>query len=125
MQEDIMNRKVLGALGEEKAKHYFQKKGYTVVSQNYQLHHGEIDLIVRAKKQLIFVEVKTRVSGQFGLPEESITYKKAKSLMRSVKYYLSRGNFEGFSWQIDLVAINLDEQGKAERFEHFENIIGA
>ncbi|MBP5403858.1 MAG: YraN family protein [Elusimicrobiaceae bacterium] len=67
-----------GAAGEAQAADYLTSKGYQIVARNYQAAGGEIDLVARLKKTLVFVEVKQRSYSAFGGPVAAVT--KAKQL---------------------------------------------
>jgi putative endonuclease len=70
----------LGKRGEEIAKEYLENKGYQILKMNWRHKRAEIDLIARHEKTLIFIEVKTRSSVDFGHPEEFVDWKKEKHL---------------------------------------------
>jgi len=118
-----MEKKVLGKIGEDKACDFYKKLGYKIVDRNFVIRGGEIDFIAGKLRELIFVEVKTRISDRFGLPEESVGFAKEKALQRSINAYLSLSDYDGYSWQVDLIAINIAEDGKVIRLERFENIL--
>ena len=110
-----MNKKeALGAWGEYYAARLYQKAGFQILLRNSfnrsgkQL--GEIDLIARRGEVLVFVEVKTRISTQFGLPEESISYFKRQRLARSAQWFLAKFPvYAGLRPRIDVCAILLSE----------------
>lgn len=76
-----------GKLGEDLAVSYLKKLGYKIISRNFRIRGGEIDIVAIDGDVLVYVEVKTRTSHQFGYPEESITKAKIKFLERSAKFY--------------------------------------
>ena len=82
-----MTNLLKGKLGEDLACDYLKKLGYKIIERNFRIRGGEIDVIALDGQTLVYVEVKTRTSHQFGLPEESITYHKMKFLERSAKFY--------------------------------------
>ncbi len=97
--------KSIGQLGEEIAEKYLKKKGYKILERNYKRPWGEIDIITEKEEDIIFVEVKTLAGPDF-LPEESISPKKKKKLIRASKMYLWQKKCpENQSWQIDVVGI--------------------
>ncbi len=111
-----------GRRGEEIAKEYLQKKGYKIIEQNYKTKYAEIDLVARQKKQLIFVEVRTRVGEDFGTPEVTIDKRKLRKLWSNATAYAARTKWEG-SCRIDAVCIVLKKDYSVERLNHYENII--
>lgn len=118
-----MKRKQLGALGEKIAKDFLKKKGYRIRETNYHCHEGEIDIIAQKGDYLVFVEVRTKSSGNFGTPEESVTPAKKERLVTTALTYLKNQQNLSPYWRIDIVAIDLDEKNKAKRIELIENAI--
>jgi len=69
----------LGKTGETIASEYLAKNGYIIREKNYRNFLGEIDIIVEYKNEIIFIEVKTRKSNQYGYPEETVHLAKQKN----------------------------------------------
>ena len=82
--------KLSGAWGEVLAADYLRKKRYTLVAAGYHCRFGEIDLIARNKKFLVFVEVKLRKSDQFAEAREFVDFHKQARLRSTAEMYLSR-----------------------------------
>lgn len=78
-------RQELGNIGEDQALQYLKNKGYVLIGRNLRLFCGEIDLLMRDKKDLVIVEVKTKSSKDFGLAADMITYKKKRKLLQLAK----------------------------------------
>lgn len=102
----------LGVWGEHYAARLYQKAGCEVLVRNSYNQSGkrlgEIDLICRRQHNLIFIEVKTRVSTRFGLPEEAISRFKKQRLIRSVHWFISKyPEFNSYRQRIDVCAILL------------------
>ena len=108
--------KELGILGENIAVDFLQKKGYNIIKRNFKNKWAEIDLICSQNKTTVFVEVKTRVGEQFGLPEDAVNSGKIKRLVRAASY-LARG-----AYRIDAICIVLSKENKVKRIDHYENI---
>ncbi len=95
-----LNQRRIGDRGEDLALRYLAKKGYAPVERNYRTRRGEIDLIVRRAKTLVFVEVKLRRGMGFGDPLEAVTPLKQAKIRRVAEQYLaSKG--EGFTASFD------------------------
>lgn len=118
-----MNRKDTGALGEKLARDFLKKKGYHIHETNFRCKHGEIDIVAEKKDYLVFVEVRTKTTDDFGSPEESVTHAKREKLIASALTYVTIHRNLPPSWRIDFVAVELDQKGKATRIELFENAI--
>ncbi|MCR4324789.1 MAG: YraN family protein [Candidatus Curtissbacteria bacterium] len=64
----------IGKIGEDAAVKFLQKNGYKIIEHNFRIRGGEIDIIAKDGKTLVYVEVKTRSTSAFGLPEEAVGY---------------------------------------------------
>lgn len=97
-----------GAEGEQLAAALLEAKGYTILERNYRHRKSEIDLIVRQKNWLVFVEVKTRTSDAFGFPEEFVDAKQKRKILAGADYYQYITDWKG-NVRYDIVAVNLEE----------------
>ena len=118
-----MKRKPLGDLGEQLAKNHLKKKGYKLIETNYRCHSGEIDIVARQKNCLVFVEVRTKSTLDYGSPEESLSPAKQKHMIKCAYYYLQNHKNLPEQWRIDLVAVELDSYDKIKRIEIVENAL--
>ena len=82
--------KLSGAWGEALAAEYLRKKKYILVAAGYQSRFGEIDLIVKNKRFLVFVEVKTRKNAEFAQAREFVDRRKRDKLRVTASIYLSQ-----------------------------------
>lgn len=80
---------IVGAWGESLAAEYLRKKKYALVAMNYKTRYGEIDLIVRNRKFLVFVEVKLRKSDSFASAADFVDSRKQNRLRLTAQMYLS------------------------------------
>ena len=99
-------RLALGLRGEDLACEALVDRGYAVVMRRYSTKHGEIDIVARDGKALVFVEVKTRRDGSFGDPEEAVTLQKQQRLVWMAMDYLVRQNVGEVECRFDVVGIN-------------------
>ncbi len=79
-----------GRRAEERAAEFLRSLGYQIIARNYRWQGGEVDLIARDGDWLVFVEVKARSSRAYGLPEEAITPRKRRRLLRTAQRYLQQ-----------------------------------
>jgi putative endonuclease len=114
-----MKRHRIGAWGEEIARQYLETKGYRILARNWRTQEGEVDLVAQDGETIVFVEVKTRTSKEFGWPEESITVTKRRRLQRSAMAYLSDQDLIDILWRIDVIAIDRNHSGGVERLDHY------
>lgn len=115
----------IGAIGEELARHHLEARGYRIVATNFRCRWGEIDLIARDGREWVFVEVRTRRSGTYGGPEESITESKARHLILAAQDFLAQCSEAGADpdWRIDLVAIRLGAGRRVISIEHMMSVV--
>lgn len=106
-----------GKRGEDLAHRYLQRKGCIVVARNYRTRAGtaEVDLIVRDKDTLVFVEVKTRATDRFGAPEEAVDREKRRRIVRAASDYLFHLDSPEQIVRFDIVSVLI---GEAERIRH-------
>ena len=118
-----MKRRDTGILGEKLAKEFLRKKGYYILETNYRCPEGEIDIIAKKKDFLAFIEVRTKMSLEFGSPEESITPTKMARLRATASHFRQTHDNLPQLWRIDMVAVELDQKGKLSRIELIENAV--
>ncbi|MBC7944130.1 MAG: YraN family protein [Burkholderiales bacterium] len=94
-----------GAEAEHAAADFLKQQGLVLLEQNFRSRYGEIDLILRQGKTLVFVEVRLRSNPNFGSAAESITYAKQRKLVRTAQFFLAeRGmNQQACSCRFDAV----------------------
>ncbi len=112
-------RHALGRRGEEEGVAYLRKRGYEIVGRNVRTRLGEIDLIARHRGVLVFVEVKTRSSGDFAAPELSVDERKRRKLSGLARAYLARLG-ETVDCRFDVLGIILRSKGRPE-IRHIQN----
>lgn len=103
---------------------YLKKKGYKILERNFQKREGEIDILAWDKKakMLVFVEVKTRTSGDFGEPQEAVDFFKQRKLLRTAYAYLNKKGME-HDFRIDVIGIKLDYSRRIAHLEHIRNAL--
>ncbi len=97
-------RRKLGKLGEQAAKRYYRRQGGIIIAENYYCHYGEVDLIVLRDKEIVFVEVKTRTSTDFGLPEEAVSDEKLQRLADAADHWMEKMNYNG-EYRFEITAV--------------------
>jgi putative endonuclease len=112
-------RSRVGRRGEDLAYELLKKKGYKVLERNFKSPLGEIDIVAREGKTLAFVEVKTRLSSDFGSAKWAVGPRKQRKLSMVALDYLKRHSLSDQSARFDVVAIDLG-QG-LEKIELFRN----
>jgi len=79
----------LGKKGERKARRYLWFRGWKILEKNYKNPFGEVDIIAKKKGVIAFIEVKTRLSDIFGLPNEAVTENRKRRYIMAAKYYFA------------------------------------
>jgi putative endonuclease len=95
----------LGRWGEEEAVLYLRRQGMKILERNLRTPVGEIDIIARKGKILVFVEVKTRRSDAFGTPQEAVGPFKQRQILRTAQWYLGDGRGKGLQPRFDVIAV--------------------
>ncbi|MBI4652704.1 YraN family protein [Candidatus Kuenenbacteria bacterium] len=111
----------IGNLGEKIAKNFFKKQGYKIIKQNFTNRMGEIDLIVKEKDQIVFVEVKTRTNQNFGYPEESIDSRKQSKIIRTALNYLFEKKIVSENYRFDVISIEVNQLTKKATIKHIKD----
>ena len=111
-------RRAQGDAAEERACRHLEGSGFTIVERNFRTRGGEIDLIVRKRDVLVFVEVRSREVPDFGTPEETVTPAKRRRIVAAARQYLSKVPHS--SWRearFDVIAI--EGSGGAAELRHY------
>ena len=107
--------------GELLALKHLKTLGCKILAQNYRARRGEIDLIVQDGEFTVFVEVKTRRSLRFGLPQEAVTLQKQRQISKVALAYLQARNLLDAPCRFDVIAIHLSPQLELLRLEQIES----
>lgn len=117
----------LGRAGEDAAARHLRACGYRILQRNWRCRFGEIDLIADRAGVLVFVEVKTRSSLDYGHPFEAITFRKLARLRRlAAEWCAARGEAApgervARAIRVDAIAV-VGRRGEPPRIEHLEGI---
>ena len=102
----------LGRIGEDLAHRHLRDHGCTVVARNYRVAsgRGEIDIVAWHGEKLVFVEVKTRASGEFGDPDRAVDMEKRDHVMRAARDYVRRAGVPWDRVRFDTLSVTLQTQ---------------
>ncbi len=121
MSEDRFDEAhALGRRGEEIALEYFRRKGYKIIERGFRLFRGEIDIIGYDGPTLVFIEVKTRATTEFGLPEEAVTPAKQGQIRKIARGFLVERELGEPDCRFDVLAILVPGEGDPV-ITHFES----
>ena len=126
-------RQRLGATGEDLAAQTLEQAGLTIVARNWRCAVGEIDIIAQEtapdfsaggvrRSWRVLVEVRTRRGTRYGTPQQSITPRKAAKLREVAAHYVQSERWRG-PWRIDVIAVQMDEQGRLLAVDHIRSAV--
>ena len=107
----------LGQLGEDLAVDFLQKNGYEILDRNWRFQKAEVDIIAQKAGILAVVEVKTRSSLEFGLPQDFVKPKKIQLLVKAINEYVISRDLD-VTVRFDIIAIHYTKT--AIDIEHIE-----
>ena len=111
----------LGKQGEQIARNFLRKKGYSILESNYKTRLGEIDIIATDKGTVCFVEVKLSNSPKFGLPQERVCSFKQRQLSKVALQFLKTNDLLNKRSRFDVVSIINDPQTRVSKIDLIQN----
>lgn len=111
----------IGKKGEQYAADYLRALGYEILKTNYHVLGGEIDIISRLGREIVFVEVKTRRSNRYGLGEESINRTKLRRLNLAMHRYLNELYWR-CDYRLDVITIQMNSFEEVCNLRHYKNV---
>ena len=106
----------IGRKGESIAIDYLLRKGYTILEKNYSYRRFEIDIIAKQKDTIIFIEVKTRRSRDFGYPEEAVDNRKIRHILNCADHYIYQTQWKG-NIRFDVLSILINPKLSIDHIE--------
>jgi putative endonuclease len=113
------DRKTLGARGEEIAVAYLKRQKFRIIETNFRCKCGEVDIIARDGKEIVFVEVKTRRTASYGLPQLAVTPFKQRQISKAALTYLSKNRLMDEDARFDVISVLLLDA--SPRVDHIRN----
>ncbi|MBI2040320.1 YraN family protein [Candidatus Microgenomates bacterium] len=118
----MITTKPKGNYGEDLACEYLKKHGYKILERNFRIRGGEIDIVAKDDDYLVFVEVKTRWSDEYGPPAESMTPWKIRYLLKTAQFYLLKIDWGDKPFRLDFVSVDFSDDGNKPTIELIKNI---
>lgn len=117
-----MDNQQIGQIGEQYALQYLRSQGYSIQEVNYRTKFGEIDIIAKKSQlnKIYFVEVKTRMSIQKGLPYEAVDRRKLAHIKRVAQYYLLKNKITKCKLSIVVIGIILNSNFSLKTLKLYE-----
>jgi putative endonuclease len=116
-------RQALGKIGEDLACGELERRGYAILARRYRRRGGELDIIARDGRTLVFVEVKTRDGLDFGAGGEAVTALKRRRMASLAMDYMARHRLTGCRCRFDVVSIDFTAGGPV--IEIYQNAFDA
>lgn len=112
-----------GRYGEQLVVTYLENSGYQIITTNWRCSFGEIDIVARKDKMLIFVEVRSRHAENTEASFESVNKRKQTKLAALANEYIDMHKLDDVLWRIDVIGVAVPRSGKAI-IEHVEDALG-
>lgn len=121
----MYQKQAIGKFGEDVACEYLEKNDYNLMNRNYSCSQGEIDIVAYDSKnnEVVFFEVKTRTSFNYGFPSEAVNKMKQRHILNSVKYYLYCKGLQDCFVRIDVIEIVIDTNRTRYKLNHLKGVI--
>lgn len=110
----MLNNRETGRLGESIAKNYLLENGYSILETNYSTRYGEIDIIARDGREIVFIEVKTRRGVSFGYPREAVNRQKQLKIKNMAEYYILSKKLSNVKMRFDVIEVFIDQDNNAK-----------
>ncbi|MDQ1913273.1 YraN family protein [Paenibacillus sp. GD4] len=118
-QKTALNRKQLGAVGEQHAEAYLISKHFIILARNWRVRSGEIDIVAKVDGVIVFIEVRTRSRTlRFGTPQESIDAKKQRQVLETAQVYLHQHRLYNEQTRFDVISVITDPYGNLKELDH-------
>lgn len=117
-----MTTKRLGNKGERLAAAYLRRHGYRILHRQFHSKFGELDIVAVEGRTLVFVEVKTRSSVQYGSGLEAVTPQKIGRIIKAGQYYKLLHPKTPAALRIDAIEVNFTDDENSARVRHIRNV---
>ncbi len=115
---EMADHNELGSKGEDKAVAFLETNGYKIVERNWTFHGYEVDIIAEDREFIVFTEVKTRATNDWGNPEDAVGKQRMRRMINSASHYLKINRIDKPA-RFDIISIIWND-GKPE-LDHFED----
>ena len=105
--------KILGNFGENEVEKYLKWNGYKILERNYHCRFGEVDIIAIEDKCLVFVEVKTRISGKYGNPVNAVNGMKLQHMKKTALCYINYKRMGEYPARFDIAEVFAENAGES------------
>lgn len=113
-------RRKLGAYGEKLAVSFLRRRGCKILATNFRSGKNEIDIIIGTDQEIAFIEVKTRSSSFYGLPEFAVNRRKLLGIINCASDWMLDNDYRG-PWRIDIVSVEINRIEAKAHIKWFKN----
>lgn len=113
----------IGKFGEILAKNYLIRHGYKIIDANVKLSYQELDLVALKNNQVVFIEVKTRISQFYGPAENAFQFTKLQRFRRGMEMYIGHKNLQAEEVRADLITVDIDHIKEMAKIRHYKDVI--
>lgn len=110
----------VGNRGEELAAAFLERNGFKIIERNFRCKGGEVDIVAKEGKTLVFVEVKSRKTLAYGVPQLAVTPFKQRQISKAALTWLARNHKHDSPARFDVIAILLSSDYQ-HQLEHIKN----
>ena len=110
-----------GTRGEDIAAEFLEKTGFKILHRNYRIGHSDIDILALDGSTLVFIEVRTKLKIDRGMPEETLTSQKLRRMRKTAETYIAINSVDSLT-RLDALCIVLDSEGKTRHLEHYKGV---
>jgi putative endonuclease len=114
-------RRLLGNRGERAAERFLSSRGLRIIARGLRTRRGELDLVALDGRQVVFIEVKTRLDHQAGHPAEAVDAAKQRKLVALALQFLKKHGLLDHSARFDIVAVTWPADRAEPVIEHYRN----
>lgn len=116
-----MNKDNIGFEGENIVCNYLESRGYEILERNFMCNSGEIDIIAKDKKELVFIEVKTRSNSKYGNPIDAVDLNKVNHIFKTAQFFVYINNLENKFIRFDIIEVYMKKN--EIKINHIKNIM--
>lgn len=116
----MLNRRELGSYGEKLAVDFLRRRDCKILAANFRSGKNEIDIIIETDREIAFIEVKTRSSSFYGLPELAVDRRKLLGIINCASNWMLNNDYRG-PWRIDTVSIEINQNKATAHIKWFKN----
>lgn len=96
-----------------------QSSNYQILGRNFLSKRGEIDIVAKNNDEYVFIEVKTRMSKNYGNPVDAVDKNKQKHIIDATKYYVYKNSLENQNIRFDIIEVYINKNNKL--INHIKN----